>query len=229
MNSKITKYQEICVILELIKNADSEGRVDYYDSNFSEIIDNRNTLVDLLYDLDEANIIYFEMIGEDGFRPIVMTGISENTHAYLLGLISELETERTSLESRITEILTFNPNLLSKNISETKVKLDEVSSLIKNNDLLEPMTKPIKDIRHHFESVSVVASNYEDVYKNIIRPVQEEGRSGVRETVKWAIISIVISTLLSLVLNNWDHFNFEFNNTDQTNGLSKASNSHDPN
>lgn len=228
MNSKVTKYQEICVILELVKNADSEGRVDYDTLDFDGIINNVNAFENLLYDLDEANIIYYEMIGEDGFRPIILTGINENTHAYLLGLILDLETERASLELRITEILTFNPKLLSKNVNETKIKLDEVDDLIKNNELLAPMAKPIKDIRHHFESVSVVASNYEDIYKNIIRPVQEEGRSGVQQTVKWAIISIVASTLISLVLNNWEQFDFRVNSAEQNNSLSKVSNSHDP-
>ena len=228
MNNKVTKYQEIYVILELIKKADNDGSVDYDTLDFDSIINNGNMLEALLYDLNKANIIDFEMIGEDGFRPIILTGINGNTHAYLLGLILELETERASLESRITEILTFNPNLLSKNVNETKNKLDEVDNLIKNNELLAPMTKPIRDIRRHFESVSVVASNYEDIYKNIIRPVQEEGRSGVRETVKWAIISIVASTLISLVLNNWEQFNFRVTTAEQTNSLSKVSNSHDP-
>lgn len=228
MNSKVTKYQEIFVILELIKKADNDGSVNYDTLDFDSIIDNGNTLEGLLYDLNEANIIDFEMIREDGFRPIILTGINGNTHEYLLGLILELENERASLESRITEILTFNPNLLSKNVNETKNKLDEVDNLIKNNELLAPMTKPIRDIRRHFESVSVVASNYEDIYKNIIRPVQEEGRSGVRETVKWAIISIIASTAISLVLNNWEQFNFRINSAEQTNSLSKVSNSHDP-
>ena len=228
MNSKVTKYQEIFVILELIKKADNDGSVNYDALDFDSIIDNGNTLEGLLYDLNEANIIDFEMIGEDGFRPIILTGINGNTHEYLLGLILQLENERASLESRITEILTFNPNLLSKNVNETKNKLDEVDNLIKNNELLAPMTRPIKEIRHHFESVSVVASNYEDIYKNIIRPVQEEGRSGVRETVKWAIISIVASTLISLVLNNWEKFNFRVSSAEQTNSLSKVSNSNDP-
>jgi hypothetical protein len=48
-----------------------------------------------------------------------------------------------------------------------------------------------------------VADRYEDVYKNIIRPVQLEGKSGVEATVRWAIISIVASTAISVLLGNW--------------------------
>ena len=39
--------------------------------------------------------------------------------------------------------------------------------------------------------------------KNIIKPIQKEGEAGVKQTVKWAIISIVASTFLSLLIGNW--------------------------
>jgi len=208
MNTNVSKYQEVGVILAFIKHADSKGNVDFKESDIGsdldKIISNGNLTDSLLYDLDEAGVLYYEEIGEDGFAPIVMAGITKKTHTYISDLISSLEAERASLEIRITEILTFNPSLLSKSINETKEKLDEVGRHIKGNELLAPMEKPLKEIQHHFESVSAVSSNYEDIYKNIIRPVQEEGRSGVKATVKWAIISIFLSTGISLAISNWD-------------------------
>jgi hypothetical protein len=56
-------------------------------------------------------------------------------------------------------------------------------------------------IEEHFKSLSVVANNYEEVYKNIILPVKEEGKSGIKQTVKWAIISIIVSTIISMILS----------------------------
>ena len=207
MDAKISKYQEVNVILAFLKHAGSKGDVDFKKTNIgsdlSKIISNGNWTDSLLYNLNEAGVLSYEEIGKDGFAPIVMAGITKRTHDHLAGLISNLEAERVSLETRITEILTFNPALLSKNINETKAKLDEVDTHIKGNELLAPMAKPLKEIRHHFESVSAVSSNYEDIYKNIIRPVQEEGRSGVKATVKWAIISIVVSSGISLIVSNW--------------------------
>lgn len=208
MDDKISKYQEVSVILAFLKHADSKGDVDFKESDIcsdlSKIISNGNWTDSLLYSFNEAGILSYEEIGDDGFTPIVMAGITKKTHEYLTSLIADLENERVSLETRITEILTFNPAFLSKNINETKAKLDEVDTHIKSNELLAPLAKPLKEIIHHFESVSAVSSNYEDIYKNIIRPVQEEGRSGVKATVKWAIISIFISTGISLIVSNWD-------------------------
>jgi hypothetical protein len=61
----------------------------------------------------------------------------------------------------------------------------------------------LREIQSHFDSISVVSEGYEHIYKNIIRPVQEEGKSGVKATVKWAILSILISTAISLAISNW--------------------------
>lgn len=171
MADKISKYQEVSVILAFLKHADSKGDVDFKQSNIgsdlSEVISNGNWTDSLLYNLNEAGFLSYEEIGEDGLAPIVMAGITKKTHEHLAALISDLETERVSLETRITEILTFNPALLSKNINETKAKLDEVNAHIKGNELLAHMAKPLKAIRHHFESVSAVSSNYEDIYKTL--------------------------------------------------------------
>lgn len=208
MIEKISKFQEIKILLTFIRHADEKGHVDFDKTNIGEdlgkIVWNGNWVDSLLYKFNEAGILHYEEIGEDGFKPIIMAGVSSHTHEYLEGLIESVNEEYDALESRISEILTFNPKLLSKTISDTQKKLDEVSAHIGDNEILKSIEKPLKEIVHHFQSVSAVSSNYEDVYKNIIRPVQEEGRSGVKATVKWAVISIILSTCISLAINNWD-------------------------
>lgn len=207
MDDKTSKIQEIRVLLSFIRHADGEGNIDFKEtpifSDLHKVVTNGNWLDALLYRLNSAQVIHYEEIGEDGFAPIIFGGITNTTHEYLAGLIESFESEYYSLEQRITEILTFNPNQLSKKILDTKKKLDEVESLIKGNELLKPMEAPLREIQQHFKSVSVVSSGYEDIYKNIIRPVQEEGRSGVKATVRWAVISIIISTALSWAISNF--------------------------
>jgi hypothetical protein len=207
MDENISKIQEIRVLLSFIRHADGEGNIDFKETEiFPElhnVVSNGNWLDVLLYRLNSAKIIHYEEIGEDGFAPIIFGGITSTTHQYLAGLVESVETEYHALEERITEILTFNPNQLSKKILDTKEKLDEVESLIKGNELLKPMELPIREIQKHFKSVSIVSNGYEDIYKNIIRPVQEEGRSGVKATVRWAVISIIISTALSWAVSNF--------------------------
>jgi hypothetical protein len=129
--------------------------------------------------------------------------VSDHTHRYVAGLAEKIETKYTALDKRITEILTFNPSALTNRISDTKRKIDEVNTHVASNEILKPLSGPLREIQSHFDSIRVVSEGYEHIYKNIIRPVQEEGRSGVKATVKWAILSILISTAISLIISNW--------------------------
>lgn len=87
---------------------------------------------------------------------------------------------------------------LLKEIKGTDDIIKNTKEQIESDPILESLLEPLKNIEKHFYSLSNVANNYEDVYKNIILPVKEEGKKGVRQTVKWAIISILLATLLSV-------------------------------
>lgn len=207
MDDQITPAQELIVLLCLIRHADAKGSVDFDNpdvtATLSSLIWNWNAVEYLLYKLDEAGVIDYSEIGEDGFKPIILCIVNDDTHRYLAGLAEKLEAEYVALDKRITDILTFNPSALTNRITDTKRQIDEVKKHVASNDLLKPLAGPLREIQSHFDSISVVSEGYEHIYKNIIRPVQEEGRSGVKATVKWAILSIVISTVISLAISNW--------------------------
>lgn len=88
-------------------------------------------------------------------------------------------------------------------IFEAENQLKSARKSAEENELLKQLLRQITEIERNFRGVSAVADKYEDVYKNIIRPVQLEGQSGVKATVRWAIISIVASTAISVVLGSW--------------------------
>ena len=208
MHEQMTKFQEVRLLLALIQYSGSDGNVELSDTEIDQVLasieSNYNRIYAMLYHLSDAGIIHFEEIGEDGFAPIVMCSVNSATYEYLRGLVESAEKDCLDLESRITDILTFNPAQLSTQVAETQANLDEVEKHISSNELLKPLQGPLSKIRYHFESVSVVSKSYEDVYKNIIRPVQEEGKSGVKTTIKWAVFSIIASTAISLTVSNWD-------------------------
>jgi hypothetical protein len=207
--NEITKFQEIKILYALIRYADKEGIIDFKTTDIANSLSkiekgNGFFVSNLLYDLDEAGIIEYTEVGEDGFEPIIFASINERTHIYLSELIEFTEKESLSIENRITEILTFNPKSLTQQIKDTGLKIDEVNSYISGTDLLKPLEIPLKEIHKHFESIRKVSEEYENIYKNIIKPVQEESRAGVKATVNWAIISIIISTAISLVISNFE-------------------------
>jgi hypothetical protein len=207
----MTKYEEIFFISNLICKAKEDRSVELNnekDWHKLFLTDKTSVHEDYLSQLNEKGILDYEEIGEEGFKPIIMCSIKIQTKEYLKQLVLQADSdfsdaleEIEKLRRRITEILTFDPQKLSGEINSTESIIVKTKAQLNANPLLQPLIPQLEQIEMHFKSLSKVAHNYEDVYKNIILPVKEEGKSGIRQTIKWAIISIVVSTLLSTVLS----------------------------
>lgn len=200
-------FQNIRLLQTLIKYSDSNSSIDTKNNEMwkelNKIFSNGNLLDQRLYELNREGIIYYEEIGDDGFAPIILVGIKKETHLFLTQLIEKTEIEVINIEQIIKDLLTFDPELLTQNIEKAQKDLNHAKKQALSNEILKPILKPIEQIENQFKSVVAVSKVYDDVYKNIIKPIQKEGEAGVKQTVRWAIISIVASTLLSLLIGNW--------------------------
>lgn len=206
MTRKLTSIQAARILAIFIRYSNEKGSVESLDELFRDLgtlFPNGNVLNEHLYELSTQRSIYYEEIGEDGFKPIILAGTTPKTAEHLTVLLSKTDDDLGSLDGRIKEILTFNPDRLRSEISDAEAQLVDAKEKVKANEMLRPLVRQIETIEKHFRGVAVVAERYEEVYKNIIRPVQLEGKSGVRATVRWAIYSIIASTLISIAIGNW--------------------------
>jgi len=206
MKNSISKIQTAKLLASFIRHSNEKGDIADEKKFFLEIgqlFSNGNTLDSYLYELNEEGIIRYEEIGADGFAPLVMAGSNKRTHEYLFTLLQEIDREMEDLKRRLGEILTFDPESLQVEIAGAAAQLNAARKSAEESTLLRPLLQQISIIEKHFNGVAVVVDKYEEVYKNIIRPVQLEGESGVKATVRWAIIGIVASTVISVLLGNW--------------------------
>jgi hypothetical protein len=206
MARKLTNIQAARILAIFIRYADEKGSVERLEELFQDlgkIFPNGNTLEEHLYELSQQGSIHYEEIGEDGFKPIILAGCTPKTAEHLTVLLRDTDDDLGSLDGRIKDILTFNPDRLRSEIADAEAQLVDAKEKVKANEMLRPLVRQIETIEKHFHGVAAVAERYEEVYKNIIRPVQLEGEAGVKATVRWAIYSIIVSTLLSLVIGNW--------------------------
>ncbi len=210
MTTEIDKTTTARLLACFIRHSDEKGFIDQKSKKFFEelgqLFSNGNVLDRHLYELNEAGLIYYEEVGEDGFAPYIGAGCTKQTATHLAALLEEIESDLVHLRRRISEILTFDPDRLKTEISGAEIQLKAARKSAEENNLLNPLLSHIGEIEKHFQAVSSVADKYEDVYKSIIRPVQLEGESGVKATVRWAVISIVVSTAISVALGNWKEF-----------------------
>lgn len=185
------------ILTVFLKLADKDRNVDFRSETINQLWGISGVNENYLFELNEIGAIYFEMIGEDGFAPIIIAGITSKTHDQLLNCLAQLGSDRNLLDQRITLLLSHDPQKLKSYIENSKNHISEAMEKINKNELLGPLMKPLKNIEAHFDSISRVAEVYDDVYRNIVGPIQQEGRSGVKATVRWAIISIILSALLT--------------------------------
>lgn len=200
-------HEEIFLIANLINASDSEGNVDIENENiWKSLLLSVDTKIhhDYFFELDNKGIIYYEEIGEESFPIIILCSIKNETKEYFKQLIIqqqdqkiELKKEIENLSTRINEILTFDPNKLSNEIKKSQTNIDSIKNQIISNPLLRPLEPQLEEIDKNLKSVIKVTEDYEEVYKNIILPVKKEGEAGIKQTVKWAIISIIISSIIS--------------------------------
>jgi len=207
LKAEVTDFQKIQIMHTLIRLAGHDGEVDFERTSvgreFCELLTRDDDVCSFLHSLCRDGVIYFGEFGEDGFAPTFVATVSERTHEYLADLIGKAEEEFARLEERITTILTFNPAQLSATLEDTSRKLDEADQIIGESEVLSLLKEPLRQIRDHFAVVRRVSDVYEDVYKSVIKPVQEESKSGIRTTVIWAIAAMVVSISTSLLIDNW--------------------------
>jgi hypothetical protein len=197
----MTKYEEAYLISSLLSLANPDNSIDLNNEDiWNSLFLNEDTNIheDYFFELNAKGFLYYEELGDDGFAPIrICSIIPNNTKKYLKNIIYGLEASNAHqqqqvdlLNKRINEILTFDPNKLSSEIQTTENIIRDTQHQINSNPILQPLSVPLDKIALHFNSLRKVADNYEEVYKNIILPVKEEGKSGIRQTVRWAIISV---------------------------------------
>jgi len=211
---KISNLQAARILAAFINYANEKA---FVEERLQEMFDylkpyfpNVNVLDSYLYELSEQGSIYYEETGEDGFRPFFLAGYTKKTAEHLLTHLDAIATtfaekdgSRAVLEERLQDILTFDPDRLTNDILSANAQLKDARKAAEENNLLKPLLPQIQTIEKHLRGVSAVAEQYEEVYKNIIRPVQLEGKEGVKATVRWAVLSIIVSTAISLVISNW--------------------------
>ncbi|PPT54895.1 hypothetical protein [Xanthomonas arboricola] len=194
MKQKVDPFNQARVLATLIKLAGGIGDVDL--DHADELWEMGIREDDLLM-LGQAGKISFDSVGEDGFKPITLCSVTAQTHIALLEALSKVVDEQRALQARLESLLQHNPEKLQRDISESEQNIKQLQEKIAGNKLLLPLSEPLDAISAHFSSINRVANNYDDVYKNILKPMQDEGRRGIRATVRWAVIGIAASLLVS--------------------------------
>lgn len=190
----------------------SERTLSYYESDYLKQIPDidENTLEQYFHELSAKGIIDFNIYAEDGFEAEFYIGLKDITLLLqeLDAIIQHYREEQQKLNDELQKckneynsILTFNPHEMSDTLKTAIGDINKLKQTASTNDIFTPLLPTIEKMKNYIDEIETVNGAYSEVYKNIINPIKVESASGVKATVNWAIISIIVSTVISIILN----------------------------
>lgn len=206
----------INTIIGILKHQE-KGKLEFGESSFHDIFDKNQDILkteEYARELNGKRIIDFWLYADDGFEAewtieiLNMKELVTCLDEAISKKNSEIKDRDEKIQSLINEkneILSYDPEAVKESISNAQKNINTIKSTIAETDLLSSLMPTIEQTEKYISSVSEVNNDYVNVYKNIILPLKKESESGVNATVKWAIIGIIASTVVSIVLNIISH------------------------
>jgi hypothetical protein len=112
--------------------------------------------------------------------------------------IELLEREKEELYGRIERLHGFDVRKIATEISAVEVTIAQTRNAISGTKELQSLLSALDPMSNSLATLAAVTKRMDDVYSVLIKPIQEEGRSGIRATVMWAIVSLAVSTAASI-------------------------------
>jgi hypothetical protein len=213
------------VLIYLLNKIDADG-ICYYDTA-SEFITINNINVDrfiignYIDFLSSKNILSYTMEADDGYFPGYTIKFSDKANSPFIFIkeyiISAIYIEINNYKETINklrkeneDLLGFDPYKLGNEIGETRKEINKIAKQAKGNDLLTGIHPKLEELIFYLDNVEKINSKYREIYSYIIKPIEKSGQDGVKSTATWAIISIILSAIISIAITiffNYINFN----------------------
>lgn len=193
---------DVQIISVLVSLADGDGYVEFDDclDKLRKVL-SMDGLVSRLERLNALKVLSFEILGFDN-GVYTNCRINDKTKFYLVDCVAQLSGSEGLLNERVQEILAFDRDGLRRRIKSSTNEIKSIKKAISKRREFESLSKDVSEIEGYFSSLDRVAEDYDDVYKNIIKPVQDESRRSIRLTVLVAVLGIVSSVALPELLRS---------------------------
>lgn len=181
--------------------------IDLPDERLSRLASGEYRAAAALQALAIRGAVYFEDVGEEGFKPISYTGPGPRIHECIVEEIDEIATlyakavlATDAEKDRVTKLLGFDLDGIRASLNKFETDIAKVAKLAETSEGLKHLQPEIGRIAKNFISVRGVLNHYEDIYRSVLSPIQKEGQKSLRWTAIWGMVGILASTIVSIIL-----------------------------
>lgn len=199
------------ILATILLKVNDQGELRFHEDETLDIFGTDTDLclvMNYLKHLSSQDILHFESyyeFGGSGLAGMHYTiKINSRTRDYFLGnIFPSIPQQIENLKAERELLLTFDPDKLSNEITETKNGIQDIENQVATNKVLSSLNNPLKELLDYVNRIERVTNIYSDIFLHIIKPIQRESKAGIRATAIWAIISILITMIISLIIINW--------------------------
>lgn len=188
-------------------NAHGSQTIDLPDPVLSNFAEGEERAANVLKKLAERGAVHFEDVGDEGFKAITYTSSGPRIHEciaeeidVIMSLYADSVLAADAEKSRISNLVGFDLDGIRKSFDKLNDEIGKAAELTEDSEGLRYLRPEIGKIAEGFISLRGVLNNYEDIYRNVLIPIQKEGEKSLKATAKWAVIGIALSTIASIAL-----------------------------
>ena len=115
-------------------------------------------------------------------------------------IIHDLTEKASELQKELDYILSFSPTQIENDLSKLNRDICSIKKTINNNDILKSLLPTLTELDDYSKDIAKINKSYREIYLNILQPIKHDSKKSIKTTVRWAIISIVITTAVSLLI-----------------------------
>jgi hypothetical protein len=177
-----------------------QGLYESKDGEYNNKVTNFNELVQKLHGLVYAgsshSVPVYASINDSKKLANDIISKMENKDS----LIHDLTEQISELHKELDYIQSFSPAQIENKLSKLSQDICLIKKTISNNDLLKSFLPTLTELENYSNDIAKINKSYREIYLNILQPIKNDSNKGIKTTVRWAIISIIITTAVSLLI-----------------------------
>ena len=188
-------------------NANKGQKFELPDPVLSNLAEGEYRAANVLKKLAERGAVHFDDVEDEGFKPITYAIPGPRVHECIaeeIDAITKLYSDSVlaadAEKSRIANLIGFDLDGIRNSFDKLNNEIGKAAELAETSEGLRYLKPEIGKLADSFLSLRGVLNHYEDIYRNVLAPIQKEGEKSLKATARWAIIGIVLSTIASIIL-----------------------------
>lgn len=196
------------LLINIARRLSESKEIELPDEELTKIVGGNANLVDkYIWNFCELGALHQEAYDDGGGRGFhyissgkLLHKVMEDIASELIAMYNSAVSEKISADERLNALIGFNEQSVQQYLKKAHDDIGSLKEVIRQQPMLATLEPTLLELDLRIMSLKTVCNVYDDVYKSLIIPVRQEGRSGLKSTRNWSIAGILLSSIIGLAV-----------------------------